>query len=532
MKKYWLFYLLFVALAAQGQKDTAQPVLDILHYRFQLQLNDDNNTIKGIASVIIHFLQTPASFDLDMVKKNSSGKGMTVTAVQQNNSAVSFLQEAEYIHIYTNARQGDTVNFTINYEGVPATGLIIDKNKYGHRTFFADNWPNRAHHWLPCVDHPADKAAVDFIITAPDHYQIIGNGIQVEETNLPNHLKQTHWQETVPLPTKVMAIGAADFAVNLAGEVDCIPVHSWVYPEDKGNGFYDYALAKDILPWFIKNVGAYAFKKLANVQSKTQFGGMENASAIFYAERTVTGDRSVEALLTHEIAHQWFGNSATEASWPHVWLSEGFASYMTHLYLEQKYGIDSLQQRLRDDRETVIAFSKKRFTPIVDSSVSGDYFPLLNANSYKKGAWVLHMLRRQLGNAVFWQGIRNYYAQYAGKNATTANFRTVMETTSTQNLQTFFQQWLHTAGHPVLTTQWQYNKTKKVLLLTVTQTQPGVFQFPLQVAIKSAGGEMLQTFMIKDQTTVAEIALSAKPVKIIVDPNVNLLFEGTVAETK
>ncbi|MEP6726585.1 MAG: M1 family metallopeptidase [Bacteroidota bacterium] len=532
MKQFWLFCFLASCILTHAQRDYKNAAIDVLHYTFNLQLNDENNNIKAAAIIAIKFLESKASFDLDMVKKNSNGRGMTVTAVKENNNHVSFLQEAETIHIYTKAKAGDTINYTITYEGIPADGLIIDKNKYGHRTFFGDNWPNRAHNWLPCIDDPSDKASVDFIVTAPEHYQVIANGLQTEENNLPNHLKQTHWKETVDLPTKVMVIGAADFAVNYTGDVDCIPVYSWVYPENKEDGFYDYALAKDILPWFIKNIGAYAYKKLANVQSKTQFGGMENASAIFYFENSVQGDRKIESLLTHEIAHQWFGNSATEASWPHIWLSEGFATYMTHLYLENKYGIDTLQKRLQEDRNTVIAFSKKKYTPVVDTSITSNFFQLLNANSYKKGGWVLHMLRRKLGNATFWQGIKNYYAQYAGKNATTDDFRKAMERASGQDLQLFFQQWLFTAGHPVLNTSWKYNKNKKLVTITIEQAQPVIFQFPVQIAIQSGTSDILQTLPVTEKVTTIGFPLAKKPVKIIVDPNVNLLFEGGVKEIK
>ena len=134
-----------------------------------------------------------------------------------------------------------------------------------------------------------------------------------------------------------MVIGVADFAVNLSGTInECIPVYSWVYPEDRDKGFYDYAQAAEILPWFIKNVGPYAYKKLANVQSKTRFGGLENANTIFYSEHSVNGNRQSESLMVHEIAHQWFGNYATEKSFAHLWLSEGFATYMTILYMENK----------------------------------------------------------------------------------------------------------------------------------------------------------------------------------------------------
>ena len=180
----------------------------------------------------------------------------------------------------------DTI--AIEYKGIPSDGLIISKNKYGKRTFFADNWPNRAHNWIPCVDDPADKASVEFLVTAPSHYQVISNGVQIEETNLPGNKKLTHYKEDVPLPTKVMVIGAADFAVQHVGDIGCVPVSSWVYPENKEAGFFDYAIAKDILAWHINYIGSYAYKKLANVQSKTKFGGMENAGAIFYAEEKIT----------------------------------------------------------------------------------------------------------------------------------------------------------------------------------------------------------------------------------------------------
>ncbi|MFT3933233.1 MAG: M1 family aminopeptidase [Chitinophagaceae bacterium] len=525
MRIFLLTGLFFYCNLISAQRDERFPAIDVLHYTFNIGLNDDNNNIQGLAIVSIHMLQTIPSFNLDIVKKNSSGKGMLVKSVKENGSPVSFLQEADYIHIYTATRAGDTVSYIITYEGIPADGLIIDKNKYGHRGFFGDNWPNRAHNWLPCVDNPADKASVDFIVTAPDHYQVVANGLQTEETNLPGQLKLTHWKETVELPTKVMVIGVADFAVNYAGNIDCIPVYSWVYPENKSTGFYDYAQALDILPWFIKNVGPYAYKKLANVQSKTQFGGMENASAIFYYENSVKGNRSEESLLAHEIAHQWFGNSATEASWPHIWLSEGFATYMTHLYLENRYGIDTLQKRLVDDRQTVIAFAKKRFTPIVDSSVGTDYFPLLNANSYQKGGWVLHMLRRKLGDTLFWQGIRNYYAQYAGKNASTEDLQKVMEATSGQDLTVFFKQWLFTAGHPVLQTKQLYDKKNKKLSIDIEQMQSGIFSFPLTIQIEAADGKSNNTIEVKDKKTSLVFEGVKPPYKIILDPFVNLLFE-------
>ena len=134
------------------------------------------------------------------------------------------------------ASAGSTVELFMTYSGIPADGLIISKNKFGNRTFFADNWPDRARNYLPCVDNPADKATVDFIITSPRHYKVVASGYLVEESDLPDGTKLTHWKEDVPLPTKVMTFGVASFAVQLAGNVKGIPVWTWVLPGKQERG--------------------------------------------------------------------------------------------------------------------------------------------------------------------------------------------------------------------------------------------------------------------------------------------------------
>ncbi|MEP6846904.1 MAG: M1 family peptidase, partial [Panacibacter sp.] len=291
-----VFVLLFVICAFNSFTQIPANGLDVQHYIFAIQLNDNNNSITGEATITTKFTKPINEVSFDLVQKRNDGKGMTVTAVKKNNEIISFIQDAQHIIIVDTATEYAENIYSIAYEGIPADGFVIDTNKYGHRTFFTDNWPNRAHNWMPCNDHPSDKASVEFIVTAPDHYQVISNGLQTEETNLPGHLKLTHYKEDVPLPAKVMAIGAAEFAVNFTGEFGCIPVYSWVYPEDRNAGFKSYALAKDILPWFEKNIGSYPYKKLANVQSKTVFGGMENANVIFYSENSVT-DKTLEGLI-------------------------------------------------------------------------------------------------------------------------------------------------------------------------------------------------------------------------------------------
>lgn len=549
MKKifgFLFFALLFISATAQSD-------IDVLHYKYEIELSDKNDTIYGKADITISAARLTRNFNFDLKDLNSNGTGMVIDSIKKTNKgqtivitkhsevkpATVFKHNGEKLLIdiaigrpnNATSKLIDTTTFTVYYHGIPSDGLIISKTKHGHRSFFADNWPNRGHNWLPCNDDPADKASVEFIVTAPQHYQVVSNGIQIEETNLPANKKRTHWKEDVPISTKVMVIGVSDFAVNLSGVIDgCIPVYSWVYPEDRDKGFYDYAQAAEILPWFIKNIGPYGYKKLANVQSKTTFGGLENANTIFYSESSVTGTRKSEGLLTHEIAHQWFGNMATEKTFAHLWLSEGFATYMTILYMENKYGKDTAIAMLKEDRQQVIDFARTSNRPVVDHTK--DYMALLNANSYQKGGWVLHMLRQELGDSLFWKSIRTYYSTYAGKTAGTDDLRKVFEKVSGENLEQFFKQWLYTAGVPRLKISWKFDVTKKNILITIEQLQTEKFQFPLSLSVISSKGSMSKKILITKPLEVFSIPSKDKPNKIEADPGISLLFDGVISEMK
>jgi len=541
MKKNWnrfaVWLLVFGCHPVAGQNRA----IDVQHYRFALALNDSNNIIRGTAG--IDFLVKSAApsvvFNLTGLI-DSSGRGMRVTGVSEGHTVLQFSQAPDQISIYFNhpLQPNTEENISITYEGIPADGLVIDTNKFGRRTFFADNWPNRAHNWIPCNDHPGDKATVEFLVTAPDHYQVVANGILLEESNLPDHLKLTHWKEERVLPTKVMVIGAADFAVRLDSVIDCIPVSSWVFPDNRDSGFAQYSVSKKILPFFISYIGPYPFEKLANVQSKTIFGGMENAGNIFYYENSVAQNplelkqnRSIEELFAHETAHQWFGDDASEVDWPHLWLSEGFATYMTHLYMERRYGKDTLQKGMIHDRAMVIAFDKKVKTPVVDTSSARDLMKLLNPNSYQKGSWVLHMLRRKLGDVNFQKSIQVYYATFKGKNAATDDLMRIMEKVSGQNLHSFFKQWLYTPGIPIVRGRWSYNIHNKTLELVLQQQTDVIFQFSLQLAIKFDSRVIFKTIDVKKKNTSITLPFPHQPDSLILDPEVNLLFDGKLVQS-
>jgi aminopeptidase N len=303
-------------------------------------------------------------------------------------------------------------------------------------------------------------------------------------------------------------------------------VESWVYPQNKADGFFDYSVSSRVLDFFHTHIGEYSYKKLANVQSKTRFGGLENASAIFYSESSVTGKGKSETLIAHETAHQWFGNSATEKDWHHVWLSEGFATYFANLYLEHAYGHDRLVQEEKTDREQVIDYFSKNPAPVLDTTIT-DLMKLLSINSYQKGSWVLHMLRHELGDLNFWKGIRQYYSTYRNSNALTSDLQRIMEEASGKDLSWFFSQWIYRGGHPKIAGLWHYDETSKTLSIELTQNQAsGLFKFPIDISV----GADLKSVMVDKKTQTFTFAVSSKPAQISLDSNTWLLFEGGIAE--
>lgn len=531
MKKFFIFLFFVAPLAKATDPYPKNSAIDVTQYIFQLEVNDLNDVITGQASVSIHFKNSISEFELDLTNKDATGEGMEVQQVLLGTKGLTFAHKNNRLKIMlpTSAKADDVLTFEIMYSGIPQDGLIIGNNKFGDRGFFGDNWPDRGHHWLPVVDHPSDKAAVDFVIIAPQHYDVVANGIKIEESPLDSKRKLTHWHEEVPIPVKVMVAGIARFAVQYVGTVNDISVESWVYPQNRLEGFYDYAVAVKVLDYFHNHIGPYAYKKLANVQSKTRWGGLENANTIFYFENSVTGKAERESLIAHEEAHQWFGNSATENDWHHVWLSEGFATYFTKLYLENTYGHDRLVEEQKNDRKKVIEYYLKNPAPVIDTTIT-NITKVLSTNTYQKAGWVLHMLRHEIGDLSFWQGIRKYYSTYRNSNAMTSDFKRIMEDVSGKDLNLFFKQWLYTGGHPKLSATWKYNTKEKTITIEIQQIQKGsMFSFPLDIAIIDKNGNLeVKTAQIDSQQLKISLNTQSEPAELVLDPATWLLFEGTI----
>lgn len=524
--------------AAQSHPDGA--AVDALAYDFSIALPDSLDAIEGAADVTLRALRDVDSVALDLIARGSgiglrnemtaAEAGMAVESVVRGEKELAFTHDGDDLRVMLPEAlaAGDSLTLRITYAGRPADGLILSRNQFGERTAFGDNWPERARHWLPSIDDPADKAAVAWRVTAPSGLQVVANGRLVEETDLGNGRRITRYAEPEAIPTYGMVIGVARFAVQHLREEDDVALESWVYPQDRAAGFYDLAVTRRVLDVFERMLGPYRFAKLAGVQSTTRYGGMENPGAIFYAEQAVSGTRSMEALIAHEVAHHWFGNGVTEAEWPHLWLSEGFATYLTDVYTERVYGRDAMARRLAAERRSVLGFSQQApERPVIDT-LAADPTELLNPNSYQKGAWVLHMLRRQVGDDAFFSGLRRLYDERFGGIALTDDVRRVMEDESGQALGTFFDQWLRRADEPAVEATW--SPTEEGVHVRLHQTQRGEpFVLPVDVAVWVEGADgfprraLTETVDMDSRSAEVTLPVEGDVVGVEVDPDTWLL---------
>jgi aminopeptidase N len=496
--------------------------IDVQSYKIDLTVNDKNDTIRVKEKIVFDYTDLSKSISFNLTSVNSSGKGMQVLKVMQGKNELDF-KHKENVLMLNNFRPSSTkkIEIEIHFKGVPIDGLVIGKNKFGARTFFGDNWPNRAQNWFACNDHPSDKATVEYVVVAPSHYEVVANG-QLISKKMNKKSVVYHYQSKVVLPTKVMVVGIANLSEKQSGTVEGIPVFSAVYPENEQAAFKDFEIAPSILKFFIDYIAPYEFEKLTNVQSTTRFGGMENAGCIFYDEHSIGSTRNPENLIAHEIAHQWFGNSASEKDWPHLWLSEGFATYLTNIYIQKTKGELAFDTQLIKDRNKVIAFVKEYKHPVVDDSYT-NIMDLLNANSYQKGAWVLHMLRTEIGDSLFQQSIRTYYKKYRLSNADSKDFQQVVESVSKLDLDWFFKQWLFQAEIPTLKVSDEIEG--KNLKIDIIQ-KDYVFRFPLVLEVKLQNGKtVFEKIQIIEKETLFTKKYESEIGSFRIDPNVDLLYQ-------
>src|SRR5829696_3588962 len=525
--------LLSTAVAARVERliDTWRPT----HYLVNITLNDQLSEITSASTrIYLSIVRPTREIDVDF-------GDLTVDRVTLNGTSYTFLRKNDKLHIDLPdaASPGTPYILEVHYHGKPKDGLILTKDKDGKPSAVGDNWPDRVHHWIPTLDHPSAKATVTFNITAPAREEVVANGRLDHVETTANGQRIWTFSEGVPIPPYCMIIGVGQFARVESAQRALTPLSYYVPQSERDLALTGFAPTIPSLEFFTQTVAPYPYEKLAMIVGATRFGGMENSGAIVFTSNLFNRTSTVGisktygipannvSLIAHEIAHQWFGDSVTESTWADLWLSEGFATYFAGLFVQRFEGEDVFQAYMKNAATNVFAYEKKKRTPIFDRDTE-NLLELLNANNYQKGAWVLHMLRLNLGDDVFFRGIRNYYEAHKNSTANTEDLRIALEKASGKNLQPFFTRWVYDSGHPQYELTWQWRRRKE-LRLVLKQLQPGnAFTDPLPITISTAGGKREVVLKPSGKQLIETIPLGQKPAQIEVDPRNTLLKEATV----
>jgi aminopeptidase N len=531
--------LAFALLCGATSLGAQQRDFHVVDYDLVIDLPDAGRTISGLATLTVQRLRAADTLVLDLLD-------LKVRKVWRSGKPASFIQDSAHVRIYVGGDRSDTLGVSLEYGGEVRDGLVISTDSAGRWLAFGDNFPNRGRRWIPSIDHPSDKATVTWTVRAPSDRRVVANGRLLEETPLPVGRDPlgtsgrpaartiTRWRESRPIPVYLMVIAAAPLARYELGptacrlpERDCVEQSVYVAPEQRGILPGDFAKADDIVDFFSRTVGPFPYEKLAHLQSSTRFGGMENASAIFYADqlfrrRGVTGE-----LIAHETAHQWFGDAVTESEWSHVWLSEGFATYFKSLWVAHAYGDSAFRADLDAMRAELLRADVVASRPVIDSELAS-VIPALSANTYEKGGWTLHMLRAQVGDSAFFQGVRDYWTAHRHGTALTGDLQRAVEARAGTSLGWLFDQWLRRPGYASLTTSWRYDPAARRAEVVVEQGDRfGFYRFPLTIDVTDAMGAVhrVRVDVPAQRSTrlTLPLALSAAPRTLDFDPAVELL---------
>ncbi len=383
--------------------------------------------------------------------------------------------------------------------------------------------PQDARWWFPCFDEPWDKATSEIFATVPEEWEVGSNGYMAGVTHDPVGQTRTyHWVNPSPISTYLINLIMGDFAAwndyYVTPVSDSIPIYNMVWREDSSAAAYDFATVPNMMRVFSELFYPYPFNKYGQgAVAPFFYGGMEHQTMTTMNRSWITGDRSVEGGYAHELAHMWWGDFVTMADWRHIWLNEGFATYASALYNEVAYGPTRFAEDLTSYQNTYF-----------ESDRNGERFPLFDppqlfaVSEYVKGAWVLHMLRGLMGDSLFFAGLHQYAGQYAYSNASTWEFRDVMESVSGLELDWFFQEWIFEQGYPEYNYAWSYHMESDdfIVHLEIEQAQANapIFRMPLKIRI-SAGADY--DFIIQNDQRVQSYDFSVlfAPTGVTLDPD-------------
>lgn len=468
-----------IASIAQARIDRPRAI-DVTHYHLQIELTPDPPRLAGAVTIEGRATAPVEAIQIDAYEN------LIIDAVRSDGIALPFQRTADRIilglpHALST---GESFTITVDYHGVPVTSGVLGGGmlvaRHGAVYVMANlSEPYAAPTWWPCIDHPSDKATIDIEAVVPRAYVAASNGVLERVEPVGNRKTRYVWREEYPIATYLVSVAATNYVqfedsyIALDGRTT-MPLVYYVYPEHLAAAQQKFPVTRSAMEIFAPLFGEYPF--LAEKYGMVEFpwgGAMEHQTMTSMGDRIVhLGDLTVQDFISHELAHQWWGDWVTLATWHDIWLNEGFATYSEVLFFERFYGWDpgELMDRSYDDHR---AFGRMGGTVYAEDLEN----PFDDSGAiYTKGAWVLHMLRHILGEREFFAMLKDYGRRFAFANASTEDFQRVCEDYYGAPMDWFFQQWIFAPGRPIYHVEWEVMPTEAsddyTVLLSVEQVQP------------------------------------------------------------
>lgn len=517
-------------------------LVDVEHIRLEIAVNLQEKSLKGTCTTRFRAVAPSVArmiFDaVDLVvEKVMDPDGKDLHFDRQPDRLIVFLGKA--------FQPGEESQVVIHYHVIePRAGLyfIAPDHDYPNRPWqlWTQGQDQDNRYWFPCHDHPNEKATTEMVVTVDERYGAVSNGRLVSVQSDPQKKTKTfHYEQAVPHATYLVTLCVGEFVEvediykNMKGDV--IPILYYTRAGREAETQFAFGKTPKMIEYFSKSIGVdYPYAKYAQIVAYDFiYGGMENTSATTQTEHTlhpetVDLDYSSEPLVSHELAHQWFGDLLTCKDWSHAWLNEGFATYFESLWTEHEHGKDEFLYELFGNEKLYKGEDGESYRRPIVTNVYVSPSDLFDRHLYEKGGRVLHMLRKLVGDEIWWKAINRYVTAYFGKTVETVDLQRVFEELSGRSLSWFFEQWVFKAGHPEIKGSVDWLDDRKVLKVTLVQKQKqndltAKFRLPLRMKIATSVGEMTHGLELTENEQVFWLNCSEKPKFVSLNPENEIL---------
>lgn len=547
---------LFLAPQVNGEKNSfnRQRTYDVQHYLIRLNFDRKKKAINGDVVIRLKPLADNfRTFELDAEELNVQS-----VVFEENSKPLTFrvLKGKISIDLGDEYDPSDELSLRIKYSANPKKGIyFVDADvEKGRVVRAAQIWTQgesqETRYWLPSFDFPDDKATTETYIKVNKGETVIGNGELVEQITNTDGTATFHYKMPIPHSLYLTSFVVGKY-LKVSDSYRGIPLGFYVYPDEKLLAQKAFGKTKDMFKIFENVTGIdYPFNKYDQTMvAAFQFGGMENITATTMADSEIMmakfkfGEGLVEDLVSHELAHSWFGNMVTCRNWAELWLNESFATFMEAVYREKMYGRNDYIRKIRDDSNEYFAFASGLqtsqhglFNTLADPDNDDTMF---DAITYQKGGAVVHTLREELGDEIFWKAINKYLQDNRFANVETTNLKKALEEVSGRNLDWFFDQWVYAEGFPKIKVNQIYHTSTKTLELKFTQIHktdsdtPAVFILPIDIDVSVAKKSKREKITLDKREQTLSIKLDGKPDRITFDKDLNIPLKlVTVSELR